>query len=298
MKRGTICFLLVIGASLVLSTIFRVITDANDIARTGVWAMVIFATIQYTTFFLIFFFVARMDAATRTPQQMIREYRLDKRITAHEIFSSILLGAICIATFLFVQTSFINILELVGWSSGGDPLVIDTWAQYIAMMFAFALLPSIVEELVFRGLILTELKKYGKWPAIIASAALFSIFHVNPAQTVHQFALGLIFAIIVVYSGKLILAMLVHFVNNAIVITYTFAMENSEFPIAWTGFDTATGWILAILGIAVIWAMLALFKRPDAKWQWGNKKFVESDNMGYLICMVVAGALWISTFFI
>ncbi len=84
-------------------------------------------------------------------------------------------------------------------------------------LLQIALVPAIAEELLFRGLILTGLlKHFSVKTAIVLSAAIFAVYHLNPWHLPFLFVLGIFFATVFVKTNNLILAMLAHFINNAI----------------------------------------------------------------------------------
>jgi hypothetical protein len=161
-----------------------------------------------------------------------------------------------------------------------------------------AFLPAVIEELVFRGVVLKELRQYGTVLAIFASALLFSFFHLNPAQTFYQFALGVIYATVVIFTGNLLMSMILHFINNFFIITYTFVTGSDYIPFSWSLYTVITGVLLLCLGVAVIWALLRLLDKRGAEKKQAPKykyKFLSMDNYGYFLCMITAGVVWIMT---
>ena len=80
-----------------------------------------------------------------------------------------------------------------------------------------ALLPPVVEELVFRGAILKSLTKRGElpvWLAIFLSSVLFALVHLNPAQMPHAFLIGLLLGWMYVRTGSIIPGVAYHWANN------------------------------------------------------------------------------------
>ncbi|MEY4941118.1 MAG: hypothetical protein RIQ93_2853 [Verrucomicrobiota bacterium] len=72
------------------------------------------------------------------------------------------------------------------------------------------------EEVFFRGILLRGfLGIWRPWAAIVMSAALFSVLHLNPAQAPVAFALGLVLGWIYMRTRSLGLCMLGHALNNA-----------------------------------------------------------------------------------
>lgn len=82
-------------------------------------------------------------------------------------------------------------------------------------ILSFVAAPAILEELVFRGIILDSfLKNYKPGKAIVISALLFGIFHLNPWQLITGFILGLFMGWIYWKTRSLLLCMLIHGIHN------------------------------------------------------------------------------------
>ena len=92
----------------------------------------------------------------------------------------------------------------------------------IIQIVTIAALPAILEELLTRHIILTELSRYGRGFAIMISALLFSLMHMNPVQIPFAFIAGLAMAYTTVATGSVMPSCLLHFVNNSISIVLTF----------------------------------------------------------------------------
>lgn len=90
--------------------------------------------------------------------------------------------------------------------------------EILALLFSTAIVPAICEEIAFRGLILTNLESYGKGSAIFGSALLFGLMHMNPAQFLYTTALGLLIGLVYVKTRSIWLCIIIHFVNNGIVV--------------------------------------------------------------------------------
>lgn len=81
-------------------------------------------------------------------------------------------------------------------------------------VIAIAFVPAIFEELFFRKSLIDFLSKYGNKFALIFSAVLFGIAHMNLSQGIFAFIIGLIFGAIYIYTNDIRLTMTIHFVNN------------------------------------------------------------------------------------
>lgn len=85
-------------------------------------------------------------------------------------------------------------------------------------MLAIGLVGPVAEEIVFRGAIENHLLKKWKNPkrAILVSALIFGLIHINPAQMVFAFLIGLLLGWLYYRSGSLLLVMLIHVLNNSL----------------------------------------------------------------------------------
>ncbi len=86
----------------------------------------------------------------------------------------------------------------------------------------------IVEELIFRKLLLNKLRRYGDIPAILISAIAFGLFHMNVAQMFYATALGIIFAYVAIRTNTIRYCILLHVMINSMgVIIAPIAMKQS-----------------------------------------------------------------------
>lgn len=80
-----------------------------------------------------------------------------------------------------------------------------------------ALLPPLVEEMVFRGCVLKALlqwKPERKWLMIALSALIFALVHMNPAQMPHTFLIGLLLGWMFMRTGSIVPGVVYHWANN------------------------------------------------------------------------------------
>ncbi len=86
--------------------------------------------------------------------------------------------------------------------------------QIALMLLGLAVVPAFVEELLFRGVILTNLLPYGKGTAVLGSAVLFGLMHQNVEQLLYATAAGVVLGWIFVRTRSIWPCVLMHFVNN------------------------------------------------------------------------------------
>ena len=79
-----------------------------------------------------------------------------------------------------------------------------------------ALVPALCEELLHRGLLLSALApRLGRGLAVIVTAALFALIHLEPARMVSASLIGLLAGTLAVWSRSVGPAIALHAVNNA-----------------------------------------------------------------------------------
>ncbi len=123
------------------------------------------------------------------------------------------------------------------------------------------LIGPIVEEFIFREAILGYMLRGGinKWVAIIASALVFGIIHLNPAQVPFAAAMGIIFGIIYYKTGNIVIPCILHILNNSVAVwqMYTLGEAAKDFSlIEWLG---GQGYALGIFYPGMILSILNLF---------------------------------------
>lgn len=86
----------------------------------------------------------------------------------------------------------------------------------VSWFFSVVILPPVVEEAVFRGLIIHYLKKGGAgfWAANIIQAALFGIYHGNLIQGAYAFCIGIVLGYLALHYDSLVIPVVMHALFN------------------------------------------------------------------------------------
>jgi len=94
----------------------------------------------------------------------------------------------------------------------------------IVNLFMIALLASVGEELIFRGILVRIFVEWTKnvHLGVVISAILFSALHLQFYGFLPRFVLGLVLGYLFIRSGTLWVPILVHFVNNAMAVVLTY----------------------------------------------------------------------------
>lgn len=110
-----------------------------------------------------------------------------------------------------------------------------------------SILPAMMEEFLFRGVILGVLRKYGNGFAIMVSAIIFSMIHGNIAQSCFALIVGLALGFIAVKTGSIIPGMIIHFINNLSCLIIAIVDNNTKISSAYT--SAALNIFFVILGL-------------------------------------------------
>lgn len=104
-------------------------------------------------------------------------------------------------------------------------------AELLLALVVIAVLPAVGEEIVFRGLIQNELYRGTKniHVAIWFAAVLFSAIHMQFYGFVPRLLLGALFGYLYYWSGNLMLAIVAHFVNNAVSVLALYFYQQGQF---------------------------------------------------------------------
>lgn len=98
-----------------------------------------------------------------------------------------------------------DLIELISPKKDYDPLFV---------IVAFVIVPTVCEELFFRGVVLSEYQSHGNINAVFISALFFAMFHFSAINFLSYFICGLIFGFVTVVTRSVVPAMLLHMLNN------------------------------------------------------------------------------------
>ena len=112
------------------------------------------------------------------------------------------------------MTPVINFLESsTGVSFSEANKVATSHSVSSSMMLYSIIIAPIIEELLYRGVLLRTLERYGKWFAIIISALIFGLMHGNAVQFPVALVIGLLFGYLTI-KYSIGLSMILHVLNN------------------------------------------------------------------------------------
>lgn len=95
------------------------------------------------------------------------------------------------------------------------------------MMVYMVLFAPIVEEFIFRKVILNRLRPLGDRAAILYSAVLFGLLHGNIAQFLYATVIGIVFGYMAVKTGRIFYTVILHMIVNGYSVFIVTALINA-----------------------------------------------------------------------
>lgn len=191
-----------------------------------------------------------------------------------------------------VLNALAGVLSQAGSDSTED---ITKYPIYLSIT-CFAVVPAIVEEYVFRGVILGEfLKVKGKFgiaSAVVLSSLFFALLHFSLGSVLYGFFFGCLFALVRIATGNMIYPICMHMTFNSINVILSY-IDMSHIPNV-----AVIAEMIALLIIFVITTVVFFRKyRIDDKVKGGlkgNKTWKMITKEGYVtmgVCLLVMGML-------
>lgn len=164
---------------------------------------------------------------------------------------------------LILQDALNMCIKLPNWFEVTFTQMMGTVTGFLAIV----IVGPIMEELLFRGWIMRVLlEKTTPTKAIVYSALIFGIIHMNPVQIMYASLIGLVLGWMYYKTGSLIPSIVMHIVANgtSFVISTIYQEEESFQSIV----DT-NGYILLIAGALVLFtvSLLAMKHLKTTPWQ-------------------------------
>lgn len=170
-------------------------------------------------------------------------------------------GVIWVTIYLLDLASPDMAVGYFNWLNSVEPFEIGpdtTLIQYGLLFFAVAIFVPVVEEIIFRGILIERFgSKYGYKTAVILSSALFGVLHMD---IIGATLFGVVLGVLYLRTRSLLLPVLIHAANNGAVMLMIFfgdsfnleAWETTEpfLETIWIGillFVISFGWLIWFL---------------------------------------------------
>lgn len=169
--------------------------------------------------------------------------------------------------------------EVVESVSGGD-----TFLNFLCA----AVVAPLVEEFVFRGVIMQPLRRFGNVFAVLASALLFGLTHGGPSNIVFAFLCGVVLGFVVIASKSIWVGIAVHFLNNFYAVA-SYELYNA-FPSLGALPQLIMGAVIFALGAGAVAALLIRgdFKLPRVNTTLSKGKRIRAFFVNVPMIIVLA----------
>ena len=121
----------------------------------------------------------------------------------------------------------------------------------------------ILEELIFRKLMLDRIRNYGEKTAIVFSALCFGLFHGNLTQFLYAFMIGLFLGYVYCKTGKVLYTMIMHALVNLISSSVMMFMPMVSFGAIGTVIVLSLGVVVAALLIMGFVQLIIHLRKKD-----------------------------------
>lgn len=221
---------------------------------------------------------------------------LDVKPRVADVFLTLGAGAGTLAFMLPLQNFIVNWFEWMGFEVSVSVPVTGTAGNVVLLIVVACIMPAFCEELVFRGALGNGLAETGLWSASLLGGALFSLFHMNPAQTLHQFVMGFLLVFYILVTGSFWCSFAAHLFNN--LLTVVLSLTLGEKIDAWS----MDYWYIFILAgaacaLPLVWL---LYKRRRVVVPEGCDKDAREKNFTLLLllpALLVCVLFWLSALF-
>lgn len=202
-RKINIFFPIFIAAYIVLSIIagnvMLALSDAGIMVPD--WIRYVISEGVLLVIVIIYMAVNRIDPLKDIPY---------KRIGLVDVILSLVAGYCMIPMVLFLSN--LTMLFSTNYLEAGATTLLTY--PFVMQVILLAVIPPIVEELVFRGIFFGSYRKAGMYGAAVMSGLVFGCFHLNINQGLYAFAIGVVFAYMVEASGSLWSSVIAHFAIN------------------------------------------------------------------------------------
>lgn len=254
-----ILMLALVAAAMVLPTLLLTLLDMLDIAdmRLAYYGMGKTGYLFFQTAAYLLYLAVPSIVVALIMRRDLHPFP-SRRVRAGVLIPSVMtaLGLVVLAN--LVANLLMNILASFGLPMPSSSDTMDkTVLSLVLNLISSAVLPALVEEMVFRGYILGALRPQGDGIAIVFSAVLFGLLHGNLLQIPFAFILGLIFGYLTVQTGSIWPAVLIHFLNNAFSIALEYAAQfqteavAARFSLNGAGFTVLA--VIGVIGAGLLW---------------------------------------------
>ena len=194
----------------------------------------------------------------------LREVLIFKKVGFFKLIGLCIIGfTVCMVSNTLTEIYLNNALNLgIDLNIDIETPVSNSPVEILVYFVSTAVVPAFTEEFVFRGVILSNFRKYGDAFAVLASSLLFGLMHGNFVQIPFAFVIGLVLGFTTVYTNSIFPAMAIHFLNNSFSVIADVLYSNAD---AWginTAFlDISYNLIIGAIAILAVISLIIIVKK-------------------------------------
>lgn len=209
--------------------------------------LLVASTAVYGIVVLLWYKLAYVKKYTVEKREAFKENVLKGKILISLVIAAV--GCYCFDILVATLVSIISPESLESFNSlMGSVLSGDEFMAFLAVV----ILAPIAEELLFRGIIFRMLTKHwSERAAIIVSALLFGIFHMNLMQAIYVLPIGLLLGYTAYKCKSVLPCILIHMINNFMPYVLGILPETLQVE-----------WFIAIIVVVCAGGLFAIWKMP------------------------------------
>lgn len=212
-KGGGLAFSAAVTINLIISLIVSLIIGASGIADTDAAKYISYAVspIAIGITLVLALCLYKQPARKVMPVRCHPKYYL--------------IGLMLIFGLLFSLSSLneylIKLFELMGYVRRQNTVPDLSGWNLLPAILVIAVLPAVLEEILFRGIVLNNIEgEAGSVASVFLVGLIFSLYHASVEQTVYQFICGCLFTLLALRAKSVAPTVLIHFINNALILIF------------------------------------------------------------------------------
>ena len=292
-RIGLAIFVSMILVNIIQVIFFGIIGVVNQELLSAPWINYAGIAISfYLIGFPIFYLMIR-----NLPEEEKRE---SKTLGVFEVIKICFMSYSIVYIVNFLTNILMMLIAVIKGSEVTNPLVnMLEGSNWIWSLIFAGILSPIIEEMMFRGVMLNKLRRYGDKVAIITTAILFGLFHANFSQFFYAVALGMIFAYVALKTGTIKYSIILHIVVNimgGVILPAAIGDGSNIVAVGCVG--------LALLVIVIVGLVLLIKNRKNISLLDGEIKLEKGTafktvwvNVGMILYVVISLVSMISILF-
>lgn len=184
-----------------------------------------------------------------------------------------------IACFVFIRTCWYLYYQLLDACHLVEAAQESVDSVYLSTVLYTAIIAPVAEELVFRGFLFKQLRKYNTIVAVFFTSLSFGLFHGTYTQWLPAAIIGLVFAVIDLRYDSIIPSVILHIASNTYSVAGLFITLDADFGFVIT---LAVSVVLLIILLAI-----NMKKIRNTFSQWKTVFWLSYRSAGYILFVII-----------